>query len=93
MDWLFEGPIGRIKEDKSKNLGIIHLDNMEQAEYLVDWGVNMSLNNKYPLNYRTVGWNDEQISKDKSFIEKAEKAGFVPSWWGKRLSYHDLATE
>jgi hypothetical protein len=93
MNWLFEDPMGRIEANEEENLETIHLDNMTQAEYLVDWGIEMTLDNDYPIVFEEVGWSDSTIEEDQAFLTAAEEAGFVPSGYQDRLSWVDLPVE
>lgn len=90
MQWLNEDPMGRIMADEQKNLELIHVENETQAQWLIDWGINLSLDNEYPLNYADVAWTDDTVEKDQQFLSTALDAGFIPEGYQDRLTWKKL---
>jgi len=93
MDWLFNNPMDKIKQSQEENLELLHLENTDQAQYLTDWGINMSLDNDYPIVYKDVAWEESTVEADKAFLSTAQDAGFIPDGYQDRLSWVQLPVE
>jgi hypothetical protein len=93
MEWLFSDPMGNIGSNQQENLEVLHLENMEQAQYLTDWGISLSLENEYPIVYQDVAWTGDTIEADKAFLSTAQDAGFIPEGYQDRLSWVELPAE
>lgn len=93
MQWLNKDPMGRIMKNPEKNFELIHVNNKAQAEYMINWGVDMSLDNEYPYNYAEPAWTDTTIQDDKKFLATAHDAGFIPDGYKDRLSWVKLPGE
>jgi hypothetical protein len=91
MNWLFEDPMGRIMGDQETHFEQLAIETEAQAQYLVDWGVNMTLENKYPLNYEDQELTDSFIKKDKGFINRVAELGVAPEDWEDHVSYEKLS--
>lgn len=89
--WWFEAPMERIRSDQQAHLEQLFLDNMTQAEFLIKWGITNELEGGYPIIYSDIELTDEYIQQDRSYLEKAHSAGFVPDGWQDRLSYQQVS--
>jgi len=89
MQWLLKDPMGRLMEDK-KNLDLVGVETKAQAQYLVDWGVTLKLDNEYPYNYLDQEYTDELIKSDTTFLNKAVDAGFLSDGWDQYLTLNKI---
>lgn len=92
LDWLYEDPLGRIEGDE-EHLNQLGLENMNQAQYVLDWGINLELDNDLPVLYEDIGLTDEFIEEDKNFLQSAQDVGFLTEGWEENLEYRKVPTE
>lgn len=92
LDWLYEDPIGRIEEDED-HLNQLGLENMNQAQYVLDWGINLDLDNDLPVIYEDIELTESFIEEDKNFLRSAQDVGFLTQGWEENLEYRQIATE
>lgn len=92
LDWMYEDPIGRIEEDE-QHLNQLGLENMDQAQYVLDWGLNLDLDNDLPVIYEDIELTDSFIEEDKNFLRSAQDVGFLTQGWEENLEYRQVATE
>jgi hypothetical protein len=92
LAWLYEDPIGRIEGD-DEHLNQLGLENMDQAQYVLDWGINLSLDNELPVIYEDIELTDQFIEEDKNFLRTAQDVGFLTEGWEENLDYRQVTTE
>jgi hypothetical protein len=92
LGWLYEDPIGRIEGDE-EHLTQLGLQNMDQAQYVLDWGLNLDLDNDLPVIYEDIELTDSFIEEDKNFLRSAQDVGFLTQGWEENLEYRQVATE
>lgn len=90
MNWLYEDPMGRIMDNRETAFEELAIENETQAQYIVDWGVNLTLDNEYPYNYQDQEFTEERIESERNFIRRANDVGFVPDGWEERLTHHSI---
>lgn len=93
MDWLYEDPMGRILANQEANFEELAIETEEQAQYIVDWGVNLTLSNEYPYNYQEQEFTDARIESERNFLSEANAVGFIPDGWEERLTHHKVPQE
>ena len=93
MQWLNEDPMGRVMEDQSAHFQQLGVETEAQAQYLVDWGVNLSLDNEFPYNYADVELTDSAIEEDRNFLQTAAERGFIPENWSDRVEFVTIPQE
>lgn len=93
MSWLNEDPMGRIMEDQSGHFQQLGVETEAQAQYLVDWGVNLSRENEYPYNYVDIELTDQAIEEDRNFLQTAAERGFIPENWSDKVEFVTIAQE
>lgn len=93
MQWLSEDPMGRIMADQEKHFQQLGVTSEAQVQYIVDWGVNLSLDNEYPYNYIDIELTEEAIEGDKNFLSTAAERGFIPSEWDQRVEFVTIPQE
>jgi hypothetical protein len=91
INWLFEAPMDRIMEDQETHFGQLAIENEAQAQYLVDWGVNMTLDNEYPIVYQDQELTDSFIEKDRGFINRVAERGVAPEDWEDYVTYEKIS--
>lgn len=91
MAWLFEDPMGRIMSDEETRLEQLAVTTEDQAQYIVDWGVNMSMDNEYPIVYEDQELTDSFIEEDRGFINRVAELGVAPENWEENVNYAKLA--
>jgi hypothetical protein len=92
LGWLYEDPIGRI-EASDEHLNQLGLENMDQAQYVLDWGINLELDNELPVVYEDIELTDQFIEEDKNFLRTAQDVGFLTEGWEENLEYRKISTE
>lgn len=90
MQWLYDDPMGRIMANREDNFAELAIETEAQAQYIVDWGINLSLDNDYPYNYREQEFTDDRIEQERNFLSAANEVGFVPDGWEDRLTHHKV---
>lgn len=93
MSWLDEDPMGRVMEDRETHFEQIGVETEAQAQYVIDWGVNLSMDNDYPYNYVDVEYTEERAESERNFLSEAADRGFVPDGWEDHLTHHQLPQE
>jgi hypothetical protein len=91
MEWLFEAPMDRVLEDRERHFEQLAVETEAQAQYLVDWGVNMTLDNEYPYNYEDQELTDGFIEQDRGFIERTVELGVTPEGWDEYVTHETLS--
>jgi hypothetical protein len=86
LEWLFEDPVARIEEDEEEHLEQLGVNTMAQAEYLIEWGVNLNMDNEYPYVYQELDMGDEYLDNLNSVLETSASRGFIPGGWQDRVS-------
>jgi len=92
LSWLYEDPLGRIEEDE-EHLNQLGLENIDQARYVLDWGINLDLENDLPVIYEDIELTESFIEEDKNFLRSAQDVGFLTQGWEENLEYRQVATE
>lgn len=92
LEWMYEDPIGRIEAD-DEHLNQLGLENMDQAQYVLDWGINLELDNELPVVYEDIELTDQFIEEDKNFLRTAQDVGFLTEGWEENLEYRKISTE
>ncbi|SFR64309.1 hypothetical protein [Halogeometricum limi] len=83
--WLFDDPKGIMTEEAHiEQLGV---NTAEEAEYIVDWGINLEYNLQTPMMFEDPSLTDSFIEADKTAIQQANDIGFVPDGWQDRITY------
>jgi len=90
MAWLFEDPIGRIMMDEENHFEQLAISTESQAQYIVDWGINMEMDNEYPIVYQDQELDDSFISADRGFINRVAELGVAPESWEDNVVYEKL---
>jgi hypothetical protein len=93
MSWLNDDPMGRVMEDEQDHFEQIGVENEAQAQYVIDWGVDMNMDNDYPYNYVDVEYTDDRVEGERNFLDQAQQRGFVPEGWGDRLTHVQVPQE
>lgn len=93
MNWLYEDPMGRVMADQEANFEELAVETEAQAQYVVDWGVNLTLDNEYPYNYQEQEFTDARIESERNFLRQANSVGFIPDGWEERLTHHKVPQE
>lgn len=93
MEWLHEDPMGRVMEKQDERFEQIGVETEAQAEWVIDWGVELSLDNDYPYNYQEQEYTDERIESERNFLSRAHDAGYIPDGWEDRLTHHQISQE
>ncbi len=84
MAWLFEDPMGRIMSDEEGHFEQLAVTTEAQAQYIADWGINMSLDNEYPIVYEDQELTDSFIEEDRGFINRVAELGVAPRKLGRK---------
>jgi hypothetical protein len=92
LKWMYEDPIGRIEQDP-EHLTQLGLDDLDQAQYVLDWGINLELNNDLPVAYEDIELTDEFIEEDRNFLRSAEEVGFLTEGWEENVEYRQIPTQ
>lgn len=92
LGWMYEDPIGRIEAD-DQHLNQLGLETMEQAQYVLDWGINLDLDNDLPVVYEDIELTDQFIEEDRNFLRTAQDVGFLTEGWEENLEYRQIAVE
>lgn len=91
IQWLFEDPIGRVKEKQEKNLSRLGVEEVYQAQWLIDWGLTLKLDNEIPIQFEDIELTDEFIETDSKFLDKAQEAGYMGKTpWNEVLKYRKV---
>lgn len=91
VDWLYEDPTGRM-EASDKHLRQLGVENMDQARYVLDWGINLKLDNDLQVIYEDIGLTEEFVKNDKNFLATAAETGFLSDDWEEKLKYRMVPT-
>jgi hypothetical protein len=86
VDWFYEDPIGRV-EASEEHLRQLGLETMDTARYVMDWGINVELDNELQVLYEDTGLSEEFVENDKNFLRSAEGTGFLNEGWEENLEY------
>lgn len=92
LKWMYEDPMGRIEEDP-EHLTQLGLEDLDQAQYVIDWGINLELDNDLPVAYEDIELTDEFIEQDRNFLRSAEEVGFLSEGWEENLEYRQIPTQ
>lgn len=85
-DWFYEDPLGRV-EGNDEHLRQLGLETMDAARYVMDWGINLELDNELQVLYEDTGLTEEFVSNDKNFLTSAAETGFLTEGWEENLKY------
>lgn len=91
MSWMFEDPMGRITSDEETHFEQLAVESEAQAEYIVDWGINMAMDNEYPIVYEDQELTDSFIEQDRGFINRVAEIGVAPESWEENVNYAKLS--
>lgn len=89
MTWFFKNPVEIVRGD-SEHIEQLGVQNAKQAEYIVDWGINLNKDTDYPIVYKDIELTDEFIKKDRNFLNSAQELGYLPDNWSDRLEYRKV---
>lgn len=87
VDWFYEDPIGRV-EESDEHLNQLGLQSLDTARYVMDWGINLELENELQVLYEDTGLTEEFVANDKNFLESAAETGFLSEGWEENLEYN-----
>lgn len=91
LQWLFEDPMGRVEEDTSQHLKQLGVEEVYQAEWLANWGLELSLDNELPIMYEDIELTDNFIESDTKFLDTAQDEGYLgEKQWNELLSYRKV---
>lgn len=91
LQWVLEDPLGRVKMDQEEHLKQLGAENLDQAKWMVEWGLELSRDNELPMLYEDIELTDEFIEKDTNFLDTAQEAGYVGDTpWKEALEYRQI---
>ncbi|MGM0590432.1 MAG: hypothetical protein ACQETI_02170 [Halobacteriota archaeon] len=93
MTWLYEDPVARVEEDEETHLEQLGATSMEQAEWMIEWGIELELDNEIPMYYKDIELTEEFIETDKDFLAAAQESGYLGPDWTENLQYRTVAQE
>lgn len=94
VEWLFEDPRGRVEEREQENLNLLGVEELFQAQWLIDWGLTLELDNNLPMHFQDIELTDEFIETDSDFLDTAQEGGYMgDTSWDEVLEYRQIPQE
>ena len=66
------------------------MENMDEAEWAISWGIDLELNNDLPILYQDIELSDSFVETDKQFLGKAQESGYLSEGWQEGLEYRQI---
>lgn len=89
ISWFLDDPKG-IVLDNQEYIEMMGVETAEEAEYIIDWGINLEYSTDQQMVYEEITMDSDAIEADKEFIDYSANIGFVPENWEDRVSYHEF---
>jgi hypothetical protein len=89
MKWFFDDPTAIVTES-DEHLQQLGVETEKQAEYIVEWGINLEYGNQSPIVYEDIELTDEFIEGDKAFLNQAAEQDLLPGNWDEHLEYQKV---
>jgi len=89
VDWFLDDPKGIVLDDE-EYIEMLGAQNAEEAEYIIDWGINLEYDTDLQMIFEDVTMTDEAIEQDREFINYSANIGFVPENWEDRVTFEQL---
>ncbi|WP_143825109.1 substrate-binding domain-containing protein [Natrinema ejinorense] len=91
IDWFLDDPKGHVL-DNEDYIEMLGAQNAAQAEYIIDWGLNLEYDTDTQMVYEDVTMSEDAIAADREFIEYSESIGFVPEGWSENISFETISS-
>lgn len=75
---------------QEKYMEMLAVENEQQAEFLIDWGVENEYSYKTPVLYEDISYSEEQIDQERSFIDRYAELGEISTDWSDRLEFRTV---
>lgn len=69
---------------------MLAVENEQQAEFLIDWGVENEYSYETPVLYEDISYSEEQIDQERSFIDRYAELGEISTDWSDRLEFRTV---
>lgn len=90
VDWFLDDPKGIVLED-DEYIEMLGAENAEQAEYIIDWGINLEYSTDEQMVFESVTMDSDAVEQDKEFINYSAEIGFVPENWEERVTFEEIS--
>lgn len=75
---------------QEKYMEMLAVENEQQAEYLIEWGVENQHSYDTPVLYEDITYSEQRIEEETSFIDRYAELGEISADWNDSLEFRTV---